>query len=1641
MFKRLFSFILSLYLLLAAASEGGFAGFTCFDSYAKENGAFSRYIVTFTHDADVDSLLEGYEYKRLSNSEKVYLVTADDISFLSRYTVSAEKELPRDLLDLSRDSGWMDMCAVGEALKLSSDLSDIVIAVLDTGIERSHPEFKNVVITEGYDATIGKNGVYADTEGHGTAVAGIISVVAKGAKIYPVKVSSGGMVYSSALVEGIYNAVDNGADIINISLGGYSYSVSEQNAVNYAVSKGCIVIAAAGNDGADASLAGKYFYPASYDGVISVASVDKDGVPTHFSQYNDKITVAAPGADITVCHPIEGYTVSSGTSLSSAIVSGIAALAHSAAGELDGEQFKYLLMSVLGTKHSPYTGYGIINAEDIVKASVEPIITGIYKGAVLTEPTRIFFNKGNAKLNGKAFNSGDTVKEEGQHVFSLTFEDKTINISFTVKYGNLDYSVTENSIVFNEGFGYLDGLPYESGTAIPAGYHRFVIKNEFSSLSATVNIGGAGYIRGVENGETYSTAVAVTAYGAGTFAVNGTEFFGTKVLSDGEYTVTVTDNSGALVYSCSFAVKTETKIHTGFGYENVIFADREQGFLLAADNSSFGFRVYDISNLSAPLRTFKTSEKVVGFEVDDKLLYVILEGGVYSTSRASLKDSLAPSLEKEEGYIPFGGFTFEQNTLLFGGRKVLTTPYGNILDVNDDVVFTSMGCVDILSGRLIYAFCDTALSVTDGYILFENIGLVEFSDIDQIAFGGEVSEIGYSALFNDYTTFAYLNIKPEQTAFDSSSGKIFMLSGGVVHYTDSAFISSGRLSFTDIPLYITAGGGAVAVFFEDNCCIVDPNTLEIISYYDIPCPEKAVISYNGLAAFKQNELIFVSESGVSRVTDISVSDIAVAFEKVFVANSQGIGIFDITGKYLGSIGSGDTEKVYTDGVYITSRDTVYLVADGKEYARIPFEIRAVMNGLVFTARGVYTPEGELVSDYAFEGIFADGYCVTASGACITVHGASFAGTIPQIQNGEGTFQETVEIGSDFGLLYIDGTPFYGGEYTFGGKHRLECVMPFGIIYNYEFYLIPALTGISVSGGDRELNLGESRHILVEYLPAGASAVPAEFFVEGTSVVVDTNGLMTAVEEGVSVITVKAGGFYASVTVNVVKLALDFTDERFVYDEVTRTLRIPAGIDLKEFTNNVTNKDIRFRVLNEDGTVLEDNENIRTGDVINFVSDTGESVGNVTLIVVGDTDCDGMLTASDIRILAQGIEGENISLHAFYAGDCEKDGVLDDNDTRRLLALLSELSSTLPSPENSLKVTASMPANLHPDSEFSVVLYVDGGIGIDSVFGTLAFDSNRLELLYVAGLDYEVEHIAGEGNITFAAYEKNSIPSNRIIKSFAAVRFRVKAEINLDDMELTLRNCGVTSVGRVVTSETVTKVSAVKRRTSADFSIRINNAEYFVFNPTIRNYSVTVPYDAVNLDIEFDYPDGGIIVLSDTVIPESDELTVNIKYTSPAGVSTNYKIQVIRREQELLNGDPFLESITVSCGELTPEFVSERLKYRLVLSYEMPTPEFSFVARNENTTVTLEAPDMFKVGSTDILVHCVAQDGTAVTYTITVERKAKVITEPSENSETDGNSGGNAITVFAISAFSVAAIIAVIIFVIYRKGKNNVQKDL
>ena len=254
--------------------------------------------------------------------------------------------------------------------------------MLDTGVEREHEDLSDVNILHGYDAVGRTSGVNDDSAGHGTGVIGIIAAtannkkgvagVAHGVTILPVKVtSSSTAIYSSDLISGIRFAADAGAKIINMLVGGYSSSYAEQEAVNYAVSKGCSLISAAGNGG-NRPYADQKSYPASYDGVISVASCDENGERSEFSQYNDSVDVAAIGEAVTMPSFENGasvYRTDSGTSFSCAIVSGIAALAASNIDDgvrFGGDEFLSLIIETCGSDRSIEFGHGIINAYNVV---------------------------------------------------------------------------------------------------------------------------------------------------------------------------------------------------------------------------------------------------------------------------------------------------------------------------------------------------------------------------------------------------------------------------------------------------------------------------------------------------------------------------------------------------------------------------------------------------------------------------------------------------------------------------------------------------------------------------------------------------------------------------------------------------------------------------------------------------------------------------------------------------------------------------------------------------------------------------------------------------------------------------------------------------------------------------------------------------------------------------------------------------------------------------------------------------------------------------------------------------------------------------------------------------------------------------
>src|SRR5260370_7313974 len=153
--------------------------------------------------------------------------------------------------------------------------------------------------------------------GHGTEVVGIIPLVAPKAKILPLKAfHANGTGYLSDILRAMYYAVQNKANVINMSFDFTSSSNELTKAVNYANSHSVILVASAGNDGKQESV-----YPASMKNVMEVPSTSDFDTPSTFSNYGSQVVwVAAPGEQIVTTYPFASYTPGSGTSFSAPFV-------------------------------------------------------------------------------------------------------------------------------------------------------------------------------------------------------------------------------------------------------------------------------------------------------------------------------------------------------------------------------------------------------------------------------------------------------------------------------------------------------------------------------------------------------------------------------------------------------------------------------------------------------------------------------------------------------------------------------------------------------------------------------------------------------------------------------------------------------------------------------------------------------------------------------------------------------------------------------------------------------------------------------------------------------------------------------------------------------------------------------------------------------------------------------------------------------------------------------------------------------------------------------------------------------------------------------------------------------------------------
>lgn len=210
-----------------------------------------------------------------------------------------------------------------------------IIAIVDTGVSKDHEDLAAKLLP-GYDF-VNDDADPDDDQGHGTHCAGIAAAITNNGKgiaglavdcsIMPVKVlNENGSGAVSWIINGITWAADNGAHVISLSLGGGGASQAQQDSLRYAIGKGSLPVAAAGNHGTTQKI-----YPAGFPEALAVAATDANDNKANFSAFgSDWVGVAAPGVNIMSCVPGNSYGPSSGTSMACPYVAGLAGLIKSA---------------------------------------------------------------------------------------------------------------------------------------------------------------------------------------------------------------------------------------------------------------------------------------------------------------------------------------------------------------------------------------------------------------------------------------------------------------------------------------------------------------------------------------------------------------------------------------------------------------------------------------------------------------------------------------------------------------------------------------------------------------------------------------------------------------------------------------------------------------------------------------------------------------------------------------------------------------------------------------------------------------------------------------------------------------------------------------------------------------------------------------------------------------------------------------------------------------------------------------------------------------------------------------------------------------------------------------------------------------
>lgn len=394
---------------------------------------------------------------------------------------------------------------VQDAWTRATGSSDVVVAVVDSGIDPNHPDLAGRLVT-GYNFAV--PGTYpiealtpAPSEyGHGTKVAGVIAaahgsgtaiegVAGAGTRIMPLRVFPDGTDGAplSDIAAAIEFAADNGADIINLSLGAPGQSTTLNDAVAYAVARGLVVLAATGNQGGFVSHS-----PANAPRAIGVSATNDNGDTVSFTNFGPDVDIAAPGLAIGTITPGGGTTSVSGTSFSTPMVAGVAALVKDRYPGWSGGRIVTELLLTAEDRGpvglDDYYGFGVVDAAAALGISGRAPFVGVTPAAVDAEPNDV----SSRATSASSTNSGVIAPEGDVDWWSFTAaQNSEVTVTLTPPTGAtgpeldavLEIHAADGTLI-DVVDATLDGeVEQTTFTASASGTHRVSVRNYRGTIS------------------------------------------------------------------------------------------------------------------------------------------------------------------------------------------------------------------------------------------------------------------------------------------------------------------------------------------------------------------------------------------------------------------------------------------------------------------------------------------------------------------------------------------------------------------------------------------------------------------------------------------------------------------------------------------------------------------------------------------------------------------------------------------------------------------------------------------------------------------------------------------------------------------------------------------------------------------------------------------------------------------------------------------------------------------------------------------------------------------------------------------------------------------------------------------------------